>query len=233
VIPIPGFEELALTQGLLSSTQVSGGVELGLPMGFNLDAQIYYQDMDPVLFDLAVNASSDGVSAGRRGPGEPIVGTSTPGVFEGGSLLARRVGRSYGFELLIKQEASERFYGWLSYTLSWSERLFENQWVPFDFDRRHVMNLVSGVSLPRNWDIGVRVQVQSGRPFTSSAGFNQGRTDPYVGVSLRVDKRAVWDRWLFDFYIDLINITLTPEQIDARVAPVRIGVPTVGFRAVL
>ena len=40
--------------------------------------------------------------------------------------------------------------------MSRSERRYEGRWVPFDFDRAHMLNLVAGTRLPRNWEIGGR-----------------------------------------------------------------------------
>ena len=60
----------------------------------------------------------------------------------------------------------------------------------YDFDRTHLVNLVAGLRLPRNWDLGVRFQYQSGLPATTTAGYNTARADGYYRVDLRVDKRA-------------------------------------------
>ena len=69
--------------------------------------------------------------------------------------------------------------------------------------------------LPRNWDIGVRSQYQSGTPTTDHGGYNAARGDGYLRFDLRVDKRAVWRKWLLDFYVDITNVALLPEEIHA------------------
>jgi len=80
----------------------------------------------------------------------------------------------------------------------------------------------------------VRFQTQSGRPFTDSRGYNQGRGAAFYRIDLRIDKRAVWNDWLFDFYVDPINVTLAQEEIDVRIGePVRIPLPTIGIRGVI
>ena len=38
-------------------------------------------------------------------------------------LLELRDGESYGLEVMIRRAPSQRLFGWLSYTLSWSQRL--------------------------------------------------------------------------------------------------------------
>ena len=71
---------------------------------------------------------------------------------------------------------------------------------------------------------------------TSSAifGTNVVRGDSQFRVDLRLDKRAVWNSWLLDFYVDIINTTVATESgglIGA--SSIRYVVPTIGFRAVL
>ena len=102
----------------------------------------------------------------------------------------------------------------------------------FDFDRVHLVSLVVGVPLPRQWEIGFRVQAQSGKPVTTTHGYNAGRTDSYVRVDLRFDKRAVWRDWLLDFYIDIANAALSPEEV-APGESFRYVLPTIGLRAKL
>lgn len=120
-------------------------------------------------------------------------------------------------------------YGWLSYTLSLSERKRDADWVPYDYDRTHLVNLVAGLPLPRNWDLGVRLQYQSGKPATTTFGYNTARTEGYFRVDVRVDKRAVWNKWLLDFYVDLTNVALFPEEV-APGSTIRYVLPTVGLR---
>ena len=116
--------------------------------------------------------------------------------------------------------------------LSRSERLREGEWVLFDFDRPHILNAVLGVPLSQQWDIGVRFQYQSGAPATTTYGFNEGRKSPYIRLDLRIDKRAVWRDWMLDYYLDIQNVLLSPEEV----APgrfFRYVLPTIGLRGKL
>jgi hypothetical protein len=147
-------------------------------------------------------------------------------------LLAAQSGRAYGLEVLLRRRSRHGFYGWLSYTLSRSERFKEGEWVVFDFDRTHILSLVFAVPLPRNWEIGARLQYQTGRPITTTHGYNEARVDPFVRFDLRIDKRAVWNDWMLDFYVDITNVTLAPEEVAVGTAA-RYVLPTIGFRGVL
>ena len=69
------------------------------------------------------------------------------GIFDWEERIASGQGRSYGLETMI-QRTTDRLSGWLSYSLSKSERQFDEinhgQWFPFKYDRRHEVD-VGGV----------------------------------------------------------------------------------------
>ena len=144
-------------------------------------------------------------------------------------LTMPQQGRAYGLELLLRRQAKSGVFGWISYTLSRAERYRDGAWAPYDFDRTHLLNLVAGLPLSRNWDVGVRVTYQSGIPATTTAGYNTARNDGYLRFDVRVDKRAVYRTWLLDFYVDITNIALLPEQVTPG-QTIRYVLPTVGFR---
>jgi len=72
-------------------------------------------------------------------------------------------GRSYGVELFLEKKAGH-LTGWLGYTLSWTNRLFENlndgERFPYRYDRRHDLSLVGnyqlkeGIQLSGTWIYG-------------------------------------------------------------------------------
>src|SRR5262249_40547777 len=128
-------------------------------------------------------------------------------------LTTPQTGRAYGLEVLLRRRAKNGIFGWISYTLSRSERMNNGEGVAYDYDRTQLFSMVAGLPLRRNWDVGVRVQYQSGLPATTTAGYNAAREDGYWQFDVRVDKRAVWNKWLLDFYVDITNVALLPEEV--------------------
>ena len=66
-------------------------------------------------------------------------------------------GESYGAELFL-QKKKGRTTGWIGYTLSWTNRKFDNinfgEWYPYKFDRRHDFSLVLSHRFNEKWDAG-------------------------------------------------------------------------------
>lgn len=77
-------------------------------------------------------------------------------------------GRSYGLEFMLRK--SGRLSGWVSYTLSRSERKFseinDNETFPAKFDRRHNLSVVASYQLSPRWSIGGTQVYTSGSRFT-------------------------------------------------------------------
>ncbi|MBW2736536.1 MAG: TonB-dependent receptor, partial [Deltaproteobacteria bacterium] len=222
IMPLPGLNTMPLKYGLMRALQTSLGLEVPFGSGVTLSVEGFFSHTDPTLFDLTVNE--------ERVP-KPAAGGAIVDENDFIDRLTRQgVGRAYGLEVLLRRRARHGLYGWLAYTLSRSERRFDGIWRPYDFDRTHLLNLVAGFVLPRNWSFGVRFQYQSGRPMSSSLGMNEQRGAGFFRVDVRIDKRAVWRGWMLDFYVDLLNVALLPEELDVD-EPIRYVIPTLGLRA--
>ncbi len=238
VLPLPGLDMMPLKYGLLRSYQTSLGVEIPLHQRFQFNVEGFFNYMDPTIFDLQLNDTSV-ITAPNSGlvPGSIVNPQNNAQMFID-RLTQAETGRAYGAEVLIRRQSKSGVFGWLSYTLSRSERLrAETQtdgstkmiWRPYDFDRTHLINLVAGMPLRRNWDIGMRWQYQSGAPVPVTSGYNAARKDGYLRLDVRVDKRAIYRKWLLDFYVDITNIAVLPEEVQPGTV-IRYVLPTVGLR---
>jgi len=225
VIPLPGLDQMPLKYGLLRSYQTSFGVEAPLDHSLQLSTEAYFNYLDPTVFDLSFNAASVATEANTS--------LFPPEMDDNNEFVDRlttpQTGRSYGLEVMLKRVAKNGLFGWISYTLSRSERNRNDNWALYDFDRTHLLNVVAGLPLKRNWDIGLRLTYQSGTPETTTAGYNTARGNGYVRFDVRVDKRAVWRKWLLDFYVDITNVALLPEEVNPG-ATIRYVLPTLGLR---
>lgn len=87
--------------------------------------------------------------------------------FEGDLIKGK--GRAYGLELFVKKNTG-KLTGFISYTLSRTERLFEglngNEWYPSRFDKTHIFNITATYEITDRWDIGANFTYQTGTPGT-------------------------------------------------------------------
>lgn len=187
----------------------SVGMEWALREYFSVDTTLFYRDMrDLVVTDPKLELGPD------RDPDNPNV------------ILYQNTGkgRSYGLELLVKHDLSERFFGWIAYTLSRSERqdLVTKSFDIYENDQTHILTLVGGYKLPYGFDVSARFRLVSGFPNTPVIGSvydvdrnryepvfaetNSGRETAFHQLDLRVDKTFVWDTWRLAVYLDIINV---------------------------
>jgi hypothetical protein len=82
-------------------------------------------------------------------------------------------GDSYGLELLVKKDEG-RWNGWIGYTLSWSNRYFDElnggDKFPAKYDRRHNLSIVQNLKISDNWSLGAVWVFSTGSKFTPQIG---------------------------------------------------------------
>jgi hypothetical protein len=130
----------------------------------------------------------------------------------------------YGLEFLLRHDQGGRFFGWVSYSLSRSERFDSDKrrWNLYDKDQPHNIQLIGSYRLPYEWQIGARLRFVSGNPETPVIGStddlysgyyipspgetNSTRVDPFFQTDFRIDKKIVFDKWMLSLYLDIQNI---------------------------
>ncbi len=145
------------------SKQVSFGILYAFKNLFKINIEAYYKDMQN-LIDF-----KDGASFySGKGSWEEKTETNGKGI-------------SYGAELLIKKETG-KLNGWISYTISKNERLFENlnngQSFPYNYDRRHDFSLVFNYVISKKLTLSGTFIYMSGKPVTLATN-SYGSIDPY------------------------------------------------------
>jgi len=134
-------------------------------------------------------------------------------------------GRSYGVQMILRQQLAGGFFGWITYTLSRSERRYvgEERWRLFDYDQPHVLAVVASKRVGP-WTFGARFRYATGAPRTPVTGAlydargdqyqpifgaqNTERLPDFYQLDLRVDRRfALGEKATLDVYLDLQNVT--------------------------
>ncbi|QCK15091.1 TonB-dependent receptor [Mangrovivirga cuniculi] len=103
------------------------------------------------------------------------------------SKLIQGIGYSYGWELFV-QKNEGKWLGNLSYTLSWSNRNFDeiNKGKTFRsrYDRRHNLILLNQYTFNERWSVSVLWEYLSGARFTPILGYYAMVNSSSTGVSL-------------------------------------------------
>jgi hypothetical protein len=102
-------------------------------------------------------------------------------------------GRSYGLEVSVRRDLTREIGGFLSYTLSRTERFYQNGIQPADTDRTHVLTTGLSLYLGDGWRAGARFSYETGNPYTPTLA--------YPGGELTLPQRRLPDFWNFDFQI--------------------------------
>ena len=222
-VAVPGFESFGLGSiGTQSSRQGSLGVEHPFGETLHVDVTGFYQRMR--LTDLASVFNYD--------PSDS-------------RLLELRDGESYGVEFMLRRPQRHPFFGWISYTLAWSQRLVgpsqARAWS--DWDQRHVLNLVAGQRFRGGYSLGGRFHLNTGRPYPIFDDDAPGPPDyirlpTFYQLDIRADKRFVFDKYVLDLYIEAVNTTLTRNVFDVKRTfgvvdekAYRIVLPSIGVHA--
>jgi TonB family protein len=145
-------------------------------------------------------------------------------------------GRSYGVEMLLRRQITRGFYGWVAYTLSRTTRLDDpslgyNSYHLYDFDQTHILTVIASYQTEHNWTFGTRLRYTSGDPYTPFVNgiFNANngsyeciagnpdaaRAPGFFQADVRIDRRFVYDKWIFTGYLDVQNATnrTNPEAL--------------------
>jgi hypothetical protein len=103
------------------------------------------------------------------------------------SKLIQGKGSAYGFEFLVKKETG-KLTGWISYTLSWATRKFDQlnngNTFPSRYDRRHNGAVVAQYALGKRWAVSGVWEFISGSRFTPVIGQYLVASPTGVGVDL-------------------------------------------------
>jgi TonB family protein len=133
--------------------------------------------------------------------------------------------RMKGVELFLRHTQSDRFFGWVAYSLARSERWSYryNEWVLYDRDILNNLQIIGSWRLPFNMEAGFRARYTDGYPVTPVAGIDyydatyfyyqpkygepaSERMAPYIGLDGRIEKKFVFNRWMLTAYLEAVNI---------------------------
>ncbi len=157
--------------------------------------------------------------------------------------------RIAGAELMARlRPTSTPFAAMLSYTLQRAERrdTAQGAWYLSPWDQTHLVTLVAGATLPRGWQVGVRVRYSTGATeprvtgglYDSDRGVtltyvdtqNPARLPDFFSLDVRVAKRFRWGPTEWELIAEVLNAT-NHTNVESRVYSFdrRTSVPITGL----
>ncbi|HVV50332.1 MAG TPA: TonB-dependent receptor, partial [Polyangia bacterium] len=197
------------------SFQYSVGVDQKLPFDVDLEVTAYDKYLDQLVSLTDLVSPTTGLPLNESNLGK---------------------GRSYGLEMLLRRQIMRGFYGWVAYTLSRTTRLDDPSlgypyYHLYDFDQTHILTVIASYQTEHNWTFGTRLRYTSGDPYTpfvngifnaNNGGYeciagnpDAARAPPFFQADVRIDRRFVYDKWIFTGYLDVQNVTnrANPEAL--------------------
>ena len=148
------------------------------------------------------------------------------------ALTQDGVGRAFGGQVLLRQELTKGFFGWVTYSLIRSERRDhpDTSWRLFDYDQTHVLAVLASYQFGHGWEGGARFRYTTGMPRTPVVGSYLAGNDEYDPVfgaqnsirlpafyqlDARLERAWIFRRAKLDVFLDVQNVTnrKNPEEI--------------------
>jgi hypothetical protein len=150
------------------SWQVAAGLARTLPKGYEVSVEGYYKVMDNII---------------EYKEGSSYLGSSD----NWEAQVESGTGWSYGAEVFLQKKEGPTT-GWVGYTLSWTERQFENinfgKRFPFRYDRRHDLSVAVVHELSERIELSATFVYGTGNAITLPIAVYEGEVD-YFGYTYR------------------------------------------------
>ncbi len=204
------------------------GVESELPLHLTLRLEGFYKKFDrlplndsvfgfsrlenPTLKGVMGEKEASSKRAGFNTPAEVLTGFTNDGK-----------GYAYGVGLLVQRRQAEKLNGWVSYSYTIARRSEYNysRMIPPDFDIPHRVTVVATYDFVSEWQMGMKWQFASGRPYTpikdvkfdTSSGYympifgepNSARLPAYHTLDVRLLKKWRFSSWSLVIFLEVLN----------------------------
>ncbi len=129
------------------------------------------------------------------------------------------IGWARGVEFTLRQQLSDRLFWWASYSFSLARRswLHGAEPVPTDGEQPHILNLAGSAALPGQFDLGAKLRLASGAPYTPEAFYyenhcipaehNSARYPAYFRLDLRIARGFRIGAGRLTCHVSVLNVT--------------------------
>jgi outer membrane receptor for ferrienterochelin and colicin len=159
----------------------------------------------------------DGISLSNLGGDFNVLGNE--------DVITNGKGDTYGLELFGQQKLTKKFFTTFSYTFFISKYSGSNQkMIASAWDNRHLISMIAGYKMKKNWELGIKFRFQGGAPYTPfqenlsklnylSLGtglldysqLNRDRLAAFHTSDLRVDKKWNFRKLTLNLFMEINN----------------------------
>lgn len=201
----------------IRSDQAGLGLEYRPAAHLRVTAEAFYKQYDfyPLSLADSIPLASKGTDYGVTG-NEAVVSTAS--------------GRAYGAEVMARWYNYKGLTFIASYTFVRSEFRDARRasgYLPSAWDNRHLFTFSGNYALPRHWEVGAKLRVVGGAPYTpydverssyveawdtgrgllyDYSRFNSERLNAFTQLDVRVDKTFYLRKIMLGVYLDLQNV---------------------------
>jgi hypothetical protein len=132
-------------------------------------------------------------------------------------------GMAKGVELYLNADLGEKFFGWVSYALSKSERftIATGKWELYQYDQTNLLTAVGSYNFTPAWSVGAKLHYNTGPLVKALTGRYQDvngnwhavysndythRLDDYLRLDMRTDYAFRFEGWKLNLYIEVLNV---------------------------
>lgn len=159
---VPATEKIAP----VIADQVSAGYNHEFLKQYNAVVEVYYKKMNNLI---------------QYKEGAGFLGSNT----DWQSKVEVGQGWAYGLEVFVEKRKG-RFSGWLGYTLSWTERQFDNindgERFAYRYDRRNDVSVALTYDINEKWDVGLIFVYGTGNAVTLSTQYYSVASNPVMAA---------------------------------------------------
>lgn len=218
--PLPSLSDIAIDAGLEKAIQGEVGASLQLPEELQLEATYFnHRYLDTVYLELILDCNNNTDPQAAQGP---LTGRNLKSICRGQGLPTAS-GTTQGLELYLKRNLTERFSGFVSYTLAFADAVARDgtRFTP-QSDARHTLNLVLHWDLGSGFAVGARLHYRSGKMAVNTLFNAQDNRFEHVEDRLpsffRLDLRASYT-WKVAFgrmeaSVGVQNLTASSEAMN-------------------
>jgi TonB dependent receptor/Carboxypeptidase regulatory-like domain/TonB-dependent Receptor Plug Domain len=201
------------------SNHLVAGVEFLPKESFRVTAEVFYKQYSNYLV-----GKNSGISLANQGADFNAIGNE--------AVTSTGDGNTYGFEIFVQQKLIKRLFTTLSYTFVRSQFSGSNGvLLPSAWDSRHLFSGIMGYKFNRNWELGAKIRVTGGSPYTpfniaasritypiSGKGvldynaINSLRLAPFAQFDFRIDKKYNFKNKTLDIFLDVANASVYKNE---------------------